>query len=445
MEDQILEDITALRGIGSKIMVAGVGGAGGNAVDHMYEIGIKGVNLVVCNTDLKALEKSPVQHKILLGDGLGAGNVAAEGAKKTIASLDSIRQEFETLGTKMLFIAAGMGGGTGTGASPIIAQLAQEMGILTVAIVSTPHRLEGPERIAQAEAGIEELKKYVDSLIIISNEAINELYGRLTVSEAFDKANDILARAAKGISEIITNKSDLVSVDFSDVCKVMSKSGCAVMGVSTAEGDNRAVDAIDASLSSPLFGNTSIYGAKSVLINFAYAPEKENQLLMSEISAALEKVQSYAGTVDENGHRTNTNIIWGTSVKPELGKKVEVIIIVTGFPDSKIKQLIEGTEEAAKVNLSQPVEHPAGPVVAPKPQMAQPVGGPMNKPAAQSPITIAKPLARQYPEIDQSKVTPAYLRRDVKFITHVAKAKRVLAEEEIQEEKQEAETQSLFK
>ena len=241
MTDDLMSELRVQSESKSIITVVGVGGAGGNAVNHMWNLGIRGVKFMVCNTDQQALDKSPVERKICLGDdGLGAGNDAEVGRQKAVETLPEIRQALEEAGTKMLFITAGMGGGTGTGASPVIAKLAREMELLTVAIVTSPLLLEGRERYEQALRGIEELRKYVDSLLIINNENILEIYGRLSVGQAFGKADDILASAAKGIAEIITVESDLVNVDFSDVSKVMRNSGRAHMAVATAEGDNRA-------------------------------------------------------------------------------------------------------------------------------------------------------------------------------------------------------------
>ena len=222
MTDELMSEIKAPKTDGSIIMVVGVGGAGGNAVNHMWNLGIRGVTFLVCNTDQQALDKSPVELKIRLGaEGLGAGNDPENGRRAAVESLPEIRQHLEESGTRMLFITAGMGGGTGTGASPVIAKLAKEMGLLTVAIVTSPLAVEGKIRYEQAFRGIEELRQNVDSLLIINNENILEIYGRLSLKQAFGKADDILCSAAKGIAEIITVESDLVNVDFADVSKVM--------------------------------------------------------------------------------------------------------------------------------------------------------------------------------------------------------------------------------
>lgn len=433
--DNIMDDMPEMSGIPALIMVAGVGGAGGNAVDHMWEMGINGVNLVVCNTDAKALKKSPLpdSQKICLGDGLGAGNAAEEGARKTKSSLDDIRLYLESHNTKMLFIAAGMGGGTGTGASPIIARLAHEMGILTVAIVTMPPLIEGPQRMAQAQAGVEQLREWVDSLIVLSNESIIELYGSLSVEEAFNKANDIVAFAAKGIAEIVMTKSNLVSVDFADVCKVMRNSGCAVMGVSAMSGDNRAADAVDASLSSPLFGGASIAGAKNVLINFATA--SSDMLTIGEVNRALERVQEFASEKDEDGRIQRANIIWGTSVKPELGDKLEVIIVVTGFPSEYYSEALTPKQPAEPIIAPQPeptdVQPPKPTIVLPKPQPQKPTISPLKPEPSRTMPSIISKSTRVYSEVQHRKSVPAYVTRKVEFITQISgKGKRATGKEE---------------
>ena len=269
MGEDLLDELRAARGNTSIIMVAGVGGAGGNALNNMWNMGITGVNFMVCNTDRDALDNNSIPRKILLGDGLGAGNDAARGREAAINALDELRNCFEATGTKMLFITAGMGGGTGTGASPVIAKLAHEMGILTVAIVTSPLKLEGIERYEQAFRGIDELSKYVDSLLVIDNDRIGEMFGKLSLRQAFSKADDVLASAAKGIAEIITVKTALVNVDFADVKKVMAASGRAHMGVATASGEERAREVVEKALQSPLLDSKSIRGAGDILINIA--------------------------------------------------------------------------------------------------------------------------------------------------------------------------------
>ncbi len=413
--DNLMDEIPGLRGIPSLIMVLGVGGAGGNAVNHMWKMGIEGVNLAVCNTDAQDLDKSPVSRKICLGDGLGAGNDASVGEQKAKLSIDEVRRCFEACGTKMLFIAAGMGAGTGTGASPVIAELAAEMGILTVAIVTMPPHNDGPERTNQAREGIERLRRHVDSLIVLSNDAISELYGNLSISGAFDKANDVVAFAAKGIAEIVTRKTNIVNNDFSDVCKVMRGGGCAVMGIASASGDDRAEAAVDGVFQNSLFGNTSIKGAKRVLLNISVSDSES--LHIDEVNRVKDRIQSYASAEDDNGIVIPTNIIWGASVKPDLGNDLEVIIVATGFP---------ATEDYYNRVLEIP--QPVKPAVA-----IDPLGGgesssdlkdikeekkppiPMHKPGGVSNV-IGK-ATRNYAEVEQSKMTPAFVRRKVKMAT----------------------------
>ena len=429
--DNIMDDMPDVAGIPALIMVAGVGGAGGNAVDHMWEMGISGVNLVVCNTDVKALRKSPLpdDQKICLGDGLGAGNEAEEGERKTKASIEQIRQYLTAHNTQMLFIAAGMGGGTGTGASPIIAQLAHEMGILTVAIVTMPPMNEGPKRMAQAKAGLERMSEWADSLIVLSNESIIKLYGSLPIEQAFGKAHDVLALAAKGIAEIVMTKSNLVSVDFSDVKKVMKGSGCAVMGVSSAAGDNRAIDVVEASLSSPLFGGASIVGAKNVLINFAVAAE--GMLTIEEVNTAINRVQEFTGEKDENGCMRYADVIWGTSIKPELEDKLEIIIVVTGFPSGYYAEAYSMPQQIVAKPTVAAVDTPSvTPVatlspVAPTPKVAVGIAKPQNLGTAGT-NTLDK-HRRNYSEVHRRKSIPAFRARKVEFITEtVGRGKRAV-------------------
>ena len=302
MTDDVITQLAAARTNPSIIMVVGVGGAGGNAVNHMWNLGIKGVDFMVCNTDQQALDKSPVELKVRLGsEGLGAGNDPENGRKAAIESLDVVRQRFEASGTKMVFITAGMGGGTGTGASPVIAKLAKEMGMLTVGIVTSPLAVEGKIRYEQAFRGIEELRQNVDSLLIINNENILEIYGRLALKQAFGKADDILASAAKGIAEIITVESDLVNVDFADVSKVMRDSGRAHMSVATAEGEHRAAEVARASLESPLLDHTLISGAKNILLNISTSDA--DSLALDEVMEILKYIQSHASVQAPDGAR----------------------------------------------------------------------------------------------------------------------------------------------
>jgi cell division protein FtsZ len=308
----------------SIIKVIGIGGGGSNAVNHMYEMGIRGVNYVVCNTDQQALDLSPVPNKIQLGpemtQGLGAGSIPKVGEEATIESTQEI-QELLSKNTKMVFITAGMGGGTGTGGAPIIAKLAREMGILTVGIVTTPFSFEGKRKLLQAEEGIKRLKEEVDSILIISNDKIREIYGNLSKSEAFSRADDVLTMAAKSISEIITVPGE-INVDFADVQYVMKNSGVAIMGVAEAEGADRAMRAVHQAINSPLLDNNNITGAKNILINISSA-SGANQVTIDEITAINDFVQDAAGN--------DTDIIFGTCDDDSLGDKLSVTLIATGF------------------------------------------------------------------------------------------------------------------
>ena len=410
---------------GSIITVVGVGGAGGNAVNHMWNLGIKGVDFLVCNTDQQALDKSPVELKIRLGsEGLGAGNDPENGRKAAVESIDEVRRRFEESGTRMLFITAGMGGGTGTGASPVIAKLAHEMGPLTVAIVTSPLAVEGRTRYEQAFRGIEELRKNVDSLLVINNENILEMYGRLSLRQAFGKADDILASAAKGIAEIITVESDLVNVDFADVSKVMRDSGRAHMAVATAEGDNRAEAAAEASLHSPLLDHNLISGAKNILLNISVSDT--DALMYEEVVQILEYIQAHASVQDETGAVHNANIIWGTSEKPQLGNAIELVVVATGF-------------ESDPGDKAMPVIPPIPPVVA-RPAAA-PAPAPEAKPAAS--VRGTSPLERPVPprQVPPEQVMlgekstrydniaallekPAYQTRNSKFIVEMPSVRK---------------------
>ncbi|MBN2164732.1 MAG: cell division protein FtsZ [Marinilabiliaceae bacterium] len=306
----------------SIIKVIGVGGGGSNAVNYMYNQGIKDVSFVVCNTDAQALENSPIPVKVQLGESLtegrGAGSKPEIGRQSAIENLNDVTRVLEN-NTKMVFITAGMGGGTGTGAAPIIAKAAKDMGILTVGIVTIPFRFEGKVRINQALDGIAEMEKNVDSLLVINNEKLREMYGDLKLSNAFAKADNVLTTAAKGIAEIITIHG-YINVDFADVETVMKGSGVAIMGSATAEGDERAIDAIQAALESPLLNNNDIRGAKNILLNITSGVE---EITMDEVGEITDYVQDVVGA--------NASIIWGTGIDPEIGDKVNVTIIATGF------------------------------------------------------------------------------------------------------------------
>jgi cell division protein FtsZ len=306
----------------SIIKVIGVGGGGGNAVNHMYKQGITGVDFIICNTDAQALELSPIPNKVQLGasltEGMGAGSIPEVGANSAIENIDDIKRMLGT-NTKMLFITAGMGGGTGTGASPIIAKAARELDILTVGIITTPFSFEGKRRKMQADAGMEELKKYVDSFLVISNDRLRQIFGNLTLGSAFAQADDILTTAAKGIAEIITLPG-YINVDFKDVRTVMKDSGVSIMGSSTAEGENRALRAVEGALSSPLLKDNEIEGARYILLNISSG---EKEVTMDEVSIITDYIQEEAGLA--------ADLIWGNCRDENLGDSLSVTIIATGF------------------------------------------------------------------------------------------------------------------
>lgn len=440
MTDELMSEIKAPRTSGSIITVVGVGGAGGNAVNHMWNLGIRGVTFMVCNTDQQALDKSPVELKIRLGaEGLGAGNDPENGRRAAVESLPEIRQTLEESGTKMIFITAGMGGGTGTGASPVIAKLAREMGLLTVAIVTSPLAVEGKIRYEQAFRGIEELRQNADSLLIINNENILEIYGRLSLKQAFGKADDILASAAKGIAEIITVESDLVNVDFADVSKVMRDSGRAHMAVATAEGDNRAEAVAEASLRSPLLDHNLISGAKNILLNISVSDA--DALMYEEVVQILEYIQAHASVQDDHGVIHNANIIWGTSEKPQLGNSIELVVVATGF---------EGEAQPGVMRPIIPAPHIVEPVA--KESAAAPVLEPIKpltpKVAQRQPEQVmlgAKPT--RYSNIESLLAKPAYQSRNSKFVVQMPGGRKEVLKDDTAEAsapKEETQGGSLF-
>lgn len=308
--------------ISSIIKVIGVGGGGSNAVNHMYEQGINGVDFIVCNTDQQALDKSPVPTRIQLGvtltGGRGAGSKPEVGKNAAIENIEELK-EILAKNTNMVFITAGMGGGTGTGAAPILAQTAREMGILTVGIVTIPFRFEGKKRKEFADEGIEEMRRSVDTLLVIKNEKLREMYGNLGVSQAFGKADNVLTTAAKGIAELISVHGE-INVDMNDVITVMKDSGVAIMGTGLAEGPDRASIAVKEALDSPLLNENDILGAGDVLLNITFGTE---DVTMDEVSEITDYIQDAAGD--------SANVIWGYGHDEELGNEVRVTIIATGF------------------------------------------------------------------------------------------------------------------
>lgn len=331
----------------SIIKVIGVGGGGSNAVNHMFEQGIVGVDFAICNTDAQAMNISEVPVKIQLGpnltDGRGAGSKPEVGEKAALESIDDVAS-FLKLNTKMLFITAGMGGGTGTGAAPVIAQLAKEMGILTVGIVTVPFKFEGRQRCRFATDGVDKLKENVDALIVISNNKLREIYGNLELSRAFANADNILTTAAKGIAEIITVPG-IVNVDFEDVNTVMRNSGVAIMGSAVAEGENRARKAIDMALNSPLLEDSDIRGAKQILLNVRSG---EREVTMDEICTITDYIQEQAGE--------DSNLIWGNCVDDNLGDKLCVTLIATGFEENELMSEITMNEPAVETTTKQEEE-----------------------------------------------------------------------------------------
>ena len=350
MEFDILRDSESI------IKVIGVGGGGSNAVNHMYRQGIKGVEFIVCNTDSQALDTSPVPYKVQLGssltEGRGAGAIPEVGRNAAIENIDDIRKIL-LANTRMVFITAGMGGGTGTGAAPIIAQTAREMGILTVAIVTMPFEFEGKRRKQQADEGIELLKQNVDTIIIIQNQKLREMFGNLNLSEAFAHADNILTTAAKGIAEIIT-VTGYINVDFEDVKTAVHNSGVAIMGSAISEGENRATRAVELALASPLLNDDNIKGARFILMNIASGSK---EVTMDEIGDITDYIQDQAGLT--------ADIIWGNCHDEHLGEKLSVTIIATGFKTreelgteiirakDKVKTIhnLEGEVKAVKENI----------------------------------------------------------------------------------------------
>ncbi len=331
----------------SIIKVIGVGGGGGNAVNHMYRQGITGVDFIICNTDAQALESSPIPNKVQLGasltEGMGAGSIPEVGKNSAIENIDDIKQMLGST-TKMLFITAGMGGGTGTGASPIIAKAAKELDILTVAIITTPFAFEGKRRKMQANDGLDELKKYVDSYLVISNDRLREIFGNLTLGSAFAQADDILTTAAKGIAEIITVPG-YINVDFKDVRTVMKESGVSIMGSFACDGENRALNAVEGALASPLLKDNEIEGARYILLNISSGLR---EVTMDEVTIITDYIQDKAGL--------SADLIWGNCIDENLGDKLSVTIIATGFQTKEQRE--EDKKNVKKISLLTPEEAP---------------------------------------------------------------------------------------
>lgn len=347
----------------SIIKVIGVGGGGSNAVNHMYELGIKGVDFIVCNTDQQALDVSPVPIKVQLGpsltEGRGAGSIPEIGKNAAIENIDDIREMLQQE-TKMVFVTAGMGGGTGTGAAPIIAQTAREMGILTVGIVTIPFQFEGRKRKQQAEEGLEAMRDAVDTLLVINNDRLREMYGNLSLKTAFEYADNVLSTAAKGIAEVISVTGQ-INVDFNDVNTVMKNSGVAIMGQSNAEGEDRAIMAVRQALESPLLNDNDIKGAQYILLNITYG---DKEVLMDEISDITDYIQDAAGST--------ADVIWGHGYDETLGDSLSVTLIATGFqrsPDTGVPvqetRNVMNLEDNVPTMITQPITNP---IAAKKPE-----------------------------------------------------------------------------
>ncbi len=329
------------------IKVIGVGGGGGNAVNHMYREGIHDVSYVVCNTDKKALEDSAVPNHLQLGsDGLGAGNRPDKARQAAESSIDAIKQMLND-GTRMAFITAGMGGGTGTGAAPIIAQCAKDMGILTVGIVTIPFKFEHIKKINQALDGVEEISKHVDALLVINNERLREIYPDLGVRNAFAKADDTLTIAAKSIAEIITMHG-IINLDFEDVTTVLKDGGVAIMSTGYGEGENRVTKALKEAITSPLLNHNDIFNSKKVLLNINFcADEEHTELMMEEMTEIHEFMGKFHNDVETK---------WGLATDSTLGDKVKITLLATGFGLQSINGISSYTEEKKKATTEEEIE-----------------------------------------------------------------------------------------
>ncbi|MFZ9388500.1 MAG: cell division protein FtsZ [Chitinophagaceae bacterium] len=401
----------------SILKVIGVGGGGGNAVNYMFSQQIEGVNFIICNTDAQALTSSGIPNRVQLGphltQGLGAGANPDIGRQATEESLEEIRRILE-VNTKMAFITAGMGGGTGTGGAPIIAKVCKDLGILTVGIVTTPFAYEGKKRQQQAEEGIKTLKQYVDTLLVISNDKLRHQYGNLKMREAFAKADNVLATAAKCITDVI-NSTGQINVDFADVCTVMKNGGVAILGNAEAAGEDRAQRAIEEALNSPLLNDNDISGAKWILINITSAAG-EHEFTMDEVEVIQNYLLSQAGE--------NTDVILGVGYDSNLGDKIGITLIATGFehkdpfaksaprkeaakPEEKIVMVLgKAEEEAPVINLQDAVKE-----VSPEPVKEEPV---MQTPVTPEPTPAELLMPRLVEEPPVTQAAPVIDFSDMK-------------------------------
>jgi cell division protein FtsZ len=334
---------------GNIITVVGVGGGGNNAVSYMYSLGLKDVDFVICNTDTQALQRSPVPAKLQIGPiltkGLGAGTDYTVGRQAAEESIEEIGKLFAG-DTQMVFVTCGMGGGTGTGAAPLVAKTAKELGMLTVGVVTVPFRDEGKEALYRAIEGIKELSKHVDSILVIDNQKLYQLYGKMNIFTAFNKADEVLATAVKSIAEIITS-SGYINVDFADVKKVMKNSGVAIMGIGEAEGDDRAIKAVEMALKSPLLNDLNLRSVKNALINITASSDEENGISMEELSQIMEFTSQYTGAT--------INFKRGIVFDESMGSKISVTIIATGFEMWQLPVIDEN-----EVNRGNRIEVPYG-------------------------------------------------------------------------------------
>ncbi|MDX5420769.1 MAG: cell division protein FtsZ [Hymenobacteraceae bacterium] len=392
----------------SIIKVIGVGGGGSNAVNHMYNQGIKDVEFIICNTDAQALKSSSVPNKLAIGqnltEGLGAGANPEKGKHAALESKEEIREMLSS-DTKMVFITAGMGGGTGTGAAPVIAKVAKELGILTVGIVTAPFAFEGKKKKVAAENGVKELSENCDTILVILNDKLREMFGNLTIREAFAKADNVLTTAAKSIAEIITVTAE-VNVDFEDVKTVMKDSGAAVMGSATTEGEGRALRAAEEALSSPLLNNTDIHGAQKILLSIMSGEQAE--LEMDELTEITEYIQDKAGQEAE--------VIFGHGIDSSLGQSIRVTVIATGFA-SDAESIIEPKKTVFDLESQKKIEvaEPAKPeVVEPAAFVARPTVAPVATPqppvAPQQQYEQRRPIEPQQPSQPQPQQQPVQQR-----------------------------------
>lgn len=406
----------------SIIKVIGVGGGGSNAVNYMYEQGIKDVDFIVCNTDAQALDKSPVPVKVQLGatltEGRGAGSLPEVGRNAAVETLEDIKAILAK-NTTMVFITAGMGGGTGTGAAPVIAEAAREMGILTVGIVTVPFLFEGKRRSTQAESGLKEMREAVDTLLVIRNDKLRELYGNLSLKKAFDHADEVLCTAAKGIAEVITLTGE-INVDMNDVNTVMRNSGVAIMGSGKASGEGRAMAAVTQALESPLLNDNDITGANFVLLNITYGMD---EVLMDEITEITDHIQEKAGMSAE--------VIWGYGADETLDEDLCITVIATGFTANEIDAGIP--MEAPKTVKHNLAEVKGKEITAP---VNTPTDSNKQKNYIASEAEDATPFLKSTPEENKEEITPETPAATSEFVFHSL--------EEVTEEELEDESPTLF-